>query len=781
MMALAEAPGVFDVCGSSHRSARWRTNAPWVQALTKRDPVRPPHSLHPPAVLQVLPLEDYPRGWCQALAKEYLGYTGGANKVGRVMISEAGTSDPLSPSTRRSERERENIMAVGGLRCPLRSLTLVPGWCGAGARIRAALDVVVDNNIGELETMFKLLGKGYAGIPDDIVQEARSALANTLGTKPRKSKRGRIRADLVAAMSAWAEDPDDVIAEWLSGSTPLGIKNKIQTRGIFPKSEKHGGQDATMEEAMAACCLTEQAGNYQSTYDHLGEVAEELSKERDKGFLVWSPEKQILQQEVGKLILSRVGAVVTTKHGHVKTRLIHDLRRSRVNGMTQVPERVILPRLIDAAESACAVMREAGAADMVVMDFSDAFKHVPITHNERRFMAGQAKLDGQEGYFYYRVLLFGAVAGPLLWGRVAAWLMRASAGVSAGEPLQLQCFVDDPILVVGGQEVQKIRAVARVFLLWSALNFQLAWAKAQSGPEVEWIGAKLKLKYQEGKPYAVEITIDDKKIEKLANGARELQAPWIRREKVKEYAGLCSWAGSVVPSLKPYVQMLWATASAKPAGSESKTWCAGQRVALATTWILAMLCRRSQMLRRLFLVHQPDTTVIIVFDASLTGGGATLLDSSGDDITDFIVTCWDDWDHATLCAEEGNPRHQAEWETYMLLLACATWLPKIHHSSRLLFRGDAKGILQSVLARRARNPRINLIVAEIQLTLSISEHLVEAEHIWSEKNEVCDALSRRGEGQAFPAEVQGARQWSAARNNFRILEGSEMGGLGESL
>ena len=58
--------------------------------------------------------------------------------------------------------------------------------------------------------------------------------------------------------------------------------------------------------------------------------------------------------------------------------------------------------------------------------------------------------------------------------------------------------------------------------------------------------------------------------------------------------------------------------------------------------------------------------------------------------------------------------------------------------------------------RRAREPRLNQIVAEIQLYLGEGIHDVSAVHFWSEDNAVCDALSRLGEGAALPQELRNA-------------------------
>ena len=79
----------------------------------------------------------------------------------------------------------------------------------------------------------------------------------------------------------------------------------------------------------------------------------------------------------------------------------------------------------------------------------------------------------------------------------------------------------------------------------------------------------------------------------------------------------------------------------------------------------------------------------------------------------------------------------------MLLVALWSWRAKFSSpSARLILRGDAKGVLQDVVAQRARNPGINLIIAEMQLALARSAMDLTALHWWSEDNELCDMLSR---------------------------------------
>ena len=131
------------------------------------------------------------------------------------------------------------------------------------------------------------------------------------GEKPR-----RLRADIISALTADAGDPDDVLASWVAGNTPIGIKAKIPTRGIFPKAADVCPLHPTsLDDAEAMSCSTEICGNYTSVDENACDTSTELKKEREKGFLMWDTSKTRLQAKVGKLVLSRVGAIVTTKPG----------------------------------------------------------------------------------------------------------------------------------------------------------------------------------------------------------------------------------------------------------------------------------------------------------------------------------------------------------------------------------------------------------------------------------------------------------------------------------
>ena len=89
----------------------------------------------------------------------------------------------------------------------------------------------------------------------------------------------------------------------------------------------------------------------------------------------------------------------------------------------------------------------------------------------------------------------------------------------------------------------------------------------------------------------------------------------------------------------------------------------------------------------------------------------------------------------------------------MLLVALEEWKGKFHEGiGKLSIVGDAQGVLQAAIKGRAKLPKLNEVIAEIQLQLSHTKYDLTATHIWSEKNAVCDQLSRLSEGASLPEE-----------------------------
>ena len=144
-------------------------------------------------------------------------------------------------------------------------------------------------------------------------------------------------------------------------------------------------------------------------------------------------------------------------------------------------ERVVLPRIGDFIDDVLKVIAEARKPgeswEALVLDYADAFKHLHIDVDERKYLAGRAL----NGCFIAAVLLFGVKPDPLLWGRLAALVMRTTSCTNMDANAALQCYVDDPVLAVGGTEEQRLSVMLRAIILWLILGLKLAWRKGQRG------------------------------------------------------------------------------------------------------------------------------------------------------------------------------------------------------------------------------------------------------------------------------------------------------------
>ena len=95
--------------------------------------------------------------------------------------------------------------------------------------------------------------------------------------------------------------------------------------------------------------------------------------------------------------------------------------------------------------------------------------------------------------------------------------------------------------------------------------------------------------------------------------------------------------------------------------------------------------------------------------------------------------------HATI----GNPESQAVWEAYALLLTFRAWTHKLAVAPGNIFLcGDALGVLHDAIKMRARDKRVNSVIAEIALTIAPHGFELNALHVWSEWNGVCDEFNR---------------------------------------
>ena len=307
---------------------------------------------------------------------------------------------------------------------------------------------------------------------------------------------------------------------------------------MFPPIESHEAQE--VEDVW----VTQK--NYNS-YDEHREGAEQLlRKERDAGWMQTYATREALDEACGGVATtSRIGVIAKTQGDRLKLRLIHDLRRSGVNGKVQVQERVVLPRLQDVRDDILELIEQHGgeAWDMMGLDFSDAFKHIKVHKKEQKYLTGKA----MNAYFKYRTIMFGVKSGPLVWGRNASLLMRLSAAMMADKPVRIQCFVDDPLTSVAGPLRMRRRYLLLLIVFWVALGYKINWRKGVLGRKATWIGATIAAWQSESGVHGVTFTIGLDRINKLAEMCRQIvSAETTPREDIRRLAGLATWISAMI-------------------------------------------------------------------------------------------------------------------------------------------------------------------------------------------------------------------------------------------
>ena len=238
--------------------------------------------------------------------------------------------------------------------------------------------------------------------------------------------------------------------------------------------------------------------------------------------------------------------------------------------------------------------------DLLTLDFRDAFKQLHVV----------------------RTVLFGVGSGPLVWCRVAAWVMRSTQAWLGNHRAQTNCFVDDPILAIQGSHVQRRRLAMGVLLWWSSLGLKLAYEKGSFCPDCVWIGTHFLVKPVINK---VEICLPAKKNTEILSALEEIMdnsRGMIRHADIRKVAGKESWVAGFLPQLKPFVRQLWASLYKDRSDNKVELVCKKQ-VWPALAWLRRFHQQHQQdLLRHLFLVDRLLDGLVLEVDASTSGGSA---------------------------------------------------------------------------------------------------------------------------------------------------------------
>ena len=750
ILALQESPGVRCIVGDTccfggfyRRTVQWITNAPFLAAVSARCPGGTGH-LHRPG--DGPPGVELPEGLCNALADAYLGYIQANPSAGAAVSRTVHVDqyrDPLTPS-KKEVREQENRECIGGMRDASRAVARLPGWRVTGARLRAVIEGFLNVHGQPLARAMRSMGMADAsGPPEEWVEHLRAAVADSLGAASRPE--AGLQGWLARAVGKLAGDPDDAVVQWFSGNVPVGVTCPIPPGGVFPRiSQVDQAQDIEKAKMLA---IQGEFNNYQSLDDFAQEAQAELAREAQEGYLDMAQSRSDLEQIHGTLVPSRIAVLVKEKEGVQKVRLIHDLRRSGINSRLCLPERVVLPRINDVTRSVLDLydtMLPGEGLSFMSLDFKDAFKQMEVAASEKRFLSG--KVGGR--WFVYNRVLFGIASGPLLWGRIGAFIGRSTQSLFKPGESRLHLFVDDPLQVVRGTPSHRFRLHMVAVAWWLALGVKVAWRKGALGERVDWIGAQLVLASH---ARGLRVTIPDAKREELLEACRAAQSEvgGIRAHALRRLAGRCSWVAGLVPQLRPFVRQVWGATAA--VGKDALVPL--RRYQHAVAWVAAFCEGSPALVKDYFLEDRYAPGFTMEVDASPWGGGAVLWSTpdrvQGSAPLRYMVVAWNAEDEYTLRARIGAARSQATWEAFMMLLAIRQWAPLVRRGC-LCVCGDASGVLTGLVRMRAASSIINQICKELALVIAPHGLHLAGIHIYSEQNVLADALSRMPVGAGLP-------------------------------
>ena len=729
------------------------------------------------------------------------------NEEARVEgIPSQGQETKPRRTTAKAARELANETCVGGLRSPWRAASALHLAAGVGAKVKEALRQALT----EHPALATAVDGDKLFDPDTPeqkagVERARALVAEALGVE-HPQPMGRSTAwqpHLVQAWVAAANDLDIDLARWLLEGAPLGVREDIPARGVFPVVEPSVANEV-LEEIFTA---DEPRTNYKSYEEAFTHVAPELERLRQAGYVeVLGSWSEVTARFGRSVVVSKLAAILKPRaDGSLKVRLVIDYRRSGVNAHVRTPERVVLPRIKDALDDAVYLMSQDGGSgriSMMVLDFKDAFHTIPVAPRDVDL---QVFMSSPGVFEVFNTTVFGSKASPLIWGRFAAFLMRSGQAMFSPEELLLECYVDDPLVLLVGDESTRQENAALLLLWWRVLGPGISWGKIEAGRSVNWIGATLS--FPEGEEDVVEASLPQAFADDLlADVCKQMTKPMVEVDDLRRLAGKGSWAAGVGPTLRNFLQPLGkvvgdaaraeasAPASAKQKearrrkGKSSSAFVATRRVMTSLCWLRALLSKehRSAIKRQInWRIDLAAPTLVITCDASPWGLGAVLSTPEGFPLAWLASDVTQD-DADRLGLKWGESSGQAVLEALAVLVAVRTWASHwTGAKARVHVRSDSQSALGALGKLSSPVPAMNAIAREVAVDVATSDYGLEPVswgHVAGVLNDWADALSRlhAPEPKTVPAVLaafdmekvppRGAAWWRASRGTGVLLE-----------
>ena len=444
-----------------------------------------------------------------------------------------------------------------------------------------------------------------------------------------------------------------------------------------------------------------------------------------------------------------------------KLRIVIDLKRSGGNARSELPERLILPRPLDAVQSLREQRRkrreegqaEAGA-EFALIDISDAFTTLPLHEKELKHSLSPSTREGE--ILQFRALLFGYRTAPLLYSRLAALMSRLLQAIV--DPL-VAChhtYLDDSLWILMGSLQQRTFNLAVVIYTLLAFKMKIAMGKGERAAHVTWVGVRFSLAEKD----SVILGLPGKFLQELLTMLRSWKGAGMAPTKeLRQLAGKTSWLAGILPRAKWTVSILYGVLKQVEADEQEgkeesrrhartddrskKGLFAVKRVAAARQCLEDFVLAATQRpMRKLTIRPGMEAEVRMMVDASPFALGGVLA------INDRLVACFSSKvskeDEEVLGISRGEAAGQGILEALALLVALKHWANKmLGYRVRVVFQSDSVVALALSQRLSASSATLNFLGAEIALCLEEGDiEKLEGIHIPGVANTEPDWLSR---------------------------------------
>ena len=254
-----------------------------------------------------------------------------------------------------------------------------------------------------------------------------------------------------------------------------------------------------------------------------------------------------LQREHEHVAVGKLGLVTAENRA---PRLVVDSTVSGVTPNTCIPNRMLLPKILDVLKAA---PQDASAVDMIAftLDVSKAHRRIKIAPVDQGLLC----FWFQDTLFKSKTLNFGARASGYFWARVAGLMVRTLHQVLHIRHSLFQ-YVDDILMLLEASTSPIWIGILTVTCI--ALCIPMSWHKTAWGPQVTWIGWTINVQR-----WVVSIT-PDKRAKILHQIQSLLRTTRCDFKMLESLIGRLLWVSTLWESLRPLLGPLYHALMAIP-------------------------------------------------------------------------------------------------------------------------------------------------------------------------------------------------------------------------